>query len=114
MHDVAAVGLGGQTLGRERNQPLDRGAQHVDDRGVQPFELGLVELGRPGVRREHRGVQDLVGKGPADTGDRPLVAQKSVQQVRMLVGLACQHLDGERRIERLGADVGKLLGELCR
>ena len=73
-----------------------------------------VELGRAGVGREHGGVQDLVGERPADPGDRALVAQEPVQQVGMLLGGAGEHVDRERRVERLGADVGEFLFQRLR
>jgi hypothetical protein len=44
----------------------------------------------------------------------PLVAQERVQLVRPGLELGAERLDRERRIERLGADVGQLRGERVR
>src|SRR3954453_9282232 len=49
------------------------------DRRREPRDLFVLELRRERVRRELRGVEDLVRPGAADPGDRALVAKQRVQ-----------------------------------
>jgi len=110
MHPVAVPRLRRQALLGQGNQPLRGLAELPHDRRVQPLQLLRRERCAVRVRRQPRGVQDLVRIGTPDPGDRPLVAQKRVQPVRVLLQGRFQRGRVERRIERLRAEVRQLLG----
>jgi hypothetical protein len=76
------------------------------DRGCQSLDLLGGQLARECVRRELGGVQDLVRPGPADSGERPLVAEQWVQPTG--VGGADLSQPGCAEAERLRAEVCQL------
>jgi hypothetical protein len=53
------------------------------DRGGEALDLLFVEVARERVRRELRGVEDLVRPRAADPGDEALVAEERVQAPRI-------------------------------
>ena len=77
---------------------LERRAQHVVARRVQPLARVGVELGPLLERRQPRGPEQLVHPGPPDPGDRALVAQQRVE----VAGLVEQTGELVQRRRRVG------------
>ena len=109
VHHVAAVGLGGQTLAGQRDQPLDRGAQHADDRRVQPFDLVVGQLW-PCACRER--ASRRAGSRWQNARPIPAIARWSRRKPCSWWGCSSIALrsasDVEGGVERLGAEVGQL------
>ena len=105
-----------------REAQLEAAGELVSDCRGEPLDLLGVELGRERVGGEPRDIQDLVGPGAADAGDRALITQQRVEAARVaredrreglgveLVGLGAEV--GELRLEGVRAqqpDAGALL-----
>jgi hypothetical protein len=76
------------------------------DRGGEALDLLFVEVARERIRRELRGVEDLVRPGAADPGDEALVAEERVQAARVRAEDLGELLP--RRAVRLRAEVPEL------
>ena len=81
----AVVHLVGSLVRRAGQAELEAGRGLPDRRG-EALDLLVGELGRQGVRRELRAVEDLVRPRPADARQGALVAQERMQAARIAAG----------------------------
>ena len=72
----------------------------------EPLDLLVAELRGERERRELRAVEDLVGVGAADPGERPLVAEQRVEPPVVAGEDLAEPLGAEPQC--FGADVGEL------
>ena len=91
---------------------LERLSEVVPDRGREPADLLARQLGRELERRQVRPAKDLIRVCPADTGDRPLVAEERMK----LPSLATQDLGQPLLVhgERVGPEMGEVLRQPLR
>jgi len=86
---------------------LQPAAQLRLDRVGEPLDLLAGQVGRQRVRRELRGVEDLVRPRAPDPGNRALVTEQGVETARVVAHDRAERLRVER--EPVWAEVGKLL-----
>jgi hypothetical protein len=92
---------------------VERAAEDLDRRVAQDLRLLAGEIVPPFEWRQLGPVQDLVGPGPADAGDHPLVSKQAVQRPgvleqwaelgRVRPRLGSQRGDGFLGVERLSS-----------
>ena len=85
---------------------LERASEVLVDRGCEPLDLLVAELRGERERRELGAIEDLVGVGAADPGERPLVAEQRVEPSVVAGEDLAEPLDAEP--QRFGPDVGEL------